>query len=58
MSRLTRNDLQRKTTAQLAALFNQVSREIADLPAGCNLDRALAKLAMIRSEQVMRPKGP
>lgn len=59
MFKMTRNDLARKTSAQLASLFNQVNQGLGGLAdPGRDRDQALSLLAMIRTEQSTREPQP
>jgi hypothetical protein len=59
MFKMTRNDLARKSPAQLASLFNEVNQSV-----GCSPDpsparaRAQSLLVMIRAEQARRDLAP
>ena len=59
MFKMTRNDLARKSPAQLAALFNEVNQSLAAArdPSPAR-SRAQSLLAMIRAEQSQRGPAP
>lgn len=59
MFKMTRNDLARKSPAQLSALFNEVNQSLGNL-ADPSPEKALALslVAMIRAEQARRDLAP
>lgn len=59
MSKMTRHDLQTKTPAQLAGLFNQTTQSLSgfSVPSRARND-ALAALSMIRAELARRGPSP
>jgi hypothetical protein len=59
MFKMTRNDLARKSPAQLSALFNEVNQSLGNSPdPSLEKARALSLLAMIRAEQARRDPAP
>lgn len=56
MFKITKNDLAKKTDAQLAALFQEASNGL--IAAGSNLASAQSLLAMIRTERARRDLSP
>ena len=59
MFKMTRNDLARKSPAQLSALFNEVNHSLGGLAdPSPELARALSLVAMIREEQSARGPHP
>ena len=59
MSKLSRHDLNTKTPAQLAGLFNQTSQGLKGLPVPSRArDDALATLSMIVAEMSCRTPSP
>lgn len=59
MFKMTRNDLARKSPAQLSALFNEVNQSLGSSP-DPSPERAHVQslLAMIRAEQARRDPAP
>jgi len=59
MFKMTRNDLARKSPAQLSALFNEVNQSLGGLAdPSPEKARALSLVAMIRAEQARRDLAP
>jgi hypothetical protein len=59
MFKMTRNDLARKSPAQLSALFNEVNQSLGSSPdPGPERARVQSLLAMIRAEQARRDPAP
>lgn len=59
MFKMTRNDLARKSPAQLAALFNEVNQSLGSLAdPSPEKARAQSLVAMIRAEQARRDFAP
>lgn len=59
MFKMSRNDLARKSPAQLASLFNEVNQALGVSPdPSPQRDRAGALLALIRAEQARREFAP
>lgn len=59
MFKMTRNELARKSPAQLSVLFNEVNQALGHSPdPSPECTRAKSLLAMIRAEQARRDLAP